>query len=79
MIGKKIVHDRYGKGEVTHIWRKLINPETKKTRLYALTFKLSTQKGRDLMNKDRSYNGCLLHEPLPRCFESDLTKIQLQE
>ena len=79
MIGRKIIHARYGEGKVTHIWRKLINPETGQTKLDGLTFELSTEKGKMLHNKDRTFRNMGHTKPLPRCYENDLTKIKLDE
>lgn len=81
MIGKRIIHKRYGLATVTHIWRKIVNPVTKDTVLEALTFELLTKEGRKLHNEDRSFKNCesLNVTPtirsLPRCYENDLTQI----
>ena len=76
-LGTIITHTRYGKGVVTHKWYKMINPLDKTTVLYGLTFRLLTAKGRELFNKDRSYNGTLNSKPLSRCFESDLKLVSI--
>lgn len=77
-VGNLIVHERYGKSQVTHVWRKIVDPTNRKvTVLYALTFKILTDAGKALFNQDR--RTLFLNDPLPRCFESNLNKMELYE
>jgi len=78
-IGTEIVHKRYGKGIVTHKWYKIINPVDRTSVLCGLTFKLLTAKGRELFNKDRSFNGTLTSTPLVRCYEGNLSLIDIAD
>lgn len=76
-IGKRIKHDRYGLAIVTNVWYKIINPVDKTRVVDGLTFEIATTIGRDLHNKDRSYNGTLNSKPLPRCYEGNLARIKV--
>lgn len=73
IIGVNVKHSRYGICEITHIWSKLINPVDKTVKLEGVTFKILSTKGKELFNKDR--RTLFLNDPLPRCYERDLSKI----
>lgn len=69
--GSAITHKRYGKAVVTNIWRILIDPTKRVTKINGVTFKILTKEGRDLYQKDRRQ--LFLHKPpLYRCYENKL-------
>lgn len=75
-IGTLILHKRYGKVKVTHIWRILIDPIKRITRLKALTFEILTKEGKEIFQRDRRIL-FLNKDPLPRCYEDKLHLMKL--
>ncbi len=77
-IGRLVVHQRYGKARVVQVWRKLIDPVKRVTRLDGLTMVLLTDEGLKLFRRDRKVF-YVAEKPLPRCYEGNLDKVKLYE